>query len=70
MARLAALKCDLAELLRDESATSTVEYALLLALVAVAVIAAYHRFGASTAELADESTRQIPGSGGGEDATR
>ncbi len=68
MGRLAgALKDEVMELFRDESATSTVEYALILTLVAVAVIVAYQRFGASTAEIADGSTRQLPGSGRQED---
>ena len=59
------LREDLAELIADESATTTLEYALVLALVAVACILAYQRFGATTSNLASDSTQQLPGGGDG-----
>ncbi|MGI5819024.1 MAG: Flp family type IVb pilin [Armatimonadota bacterium] len=55
---------DLGGLIADESAVTTLEYALTLALVAVAAIFAYQRFGVSTGELAAGSTAQFPGGDG------
>ena len=54
----------LIDLLNDESGTSTVEYAILLALVVVAVIVAYRQLGTSTSNLAAGSTEQLPDTGG------
>ena len=51
---------DMGQFMRDESATTTLEYALLLALVTVAAILAYRNFGESTRDLAEGSTEQMP----------
>lgn len=58
------LKEDLADLLADESALTTMEYALLLALLAVGAIAAYRVFGQATSDLATDSTQSLPGNDG------
>ncbi|MFW5867452.1 MAG: Flp family type IVb pilin [Armatimonadota bacterium] len=53
-------KNDLIELLRDESATTALEYMIVLALVAVVVILAYQRLGLSTTGLTHDSTQRMP----------
>lgn len=53
----------LCELAGDESGLSTVEYALLVALLAVAAIWAYRNLGIATSDLASDSTQQLPGGG-------
>lgn len=57
------LKRDIVGLLRDEGGLTTIEYALLIALLAVDAILAYRHFGLATSDLATESTRQLPGAG-------
>jgi len=57
------LKRDIVRLLQDESGLTTIEYALLIALLAVGAILAYRHFGLATSDLATESTRQLPGAG-------
>lgn len=51
-----------AELLADECGLTTMEYALLLALLAVGAILAYFNFGRATSDLAMDSTQRLPGS--------
>ena len=59
---LQSLRRTLKSLLRDESGLTTMEYALLLALLAVGAILAYRNFGMATSDLAKESSEQLPGS--------
>ena len=54
------MKRDVAELITDESGLTTLEYTLLLALIAVAVIFAYREFGRATSHLASDSTESLP----------
>jgi Flp pilus assembly pilin Flp len=58
------IRKDLTGLFADEDAVTTLEYALALALVAVAAIFAYQEFGLSTRDLAADSVQQMPGNEG------
>ncbi len=56
------LRRTITQLLTDESGLTTMEYALLLALLAVGAILAYRNFGLATSDLATKSTQELPGS--------
>ncbi len=49
----------LRKLWRDEVATTALEYALALALVALSAFVVYQAFGLSTAESASNSSQQL-----------
>ncbi len=51
----------LKELWKDEEGLSTVEYALLLALVAIAAIAAWRALGTQVSDTVDTATGEIAG---------
>ncbi len=54
----------LKELWKDEEGLSTVEYALLLALVAIAAIAAWRALGGQVSDTVDTATGEIAGTAG------
>ena len=58
------IRSGIKELALDESGLTTVEYALLVAVLAVGAIFAYRHFGQATSDLASDSTQSLPGHGG------
>ena len=46
---------------RDEKGLSTVEYIIILVLIAIAAIGIWTQFGEAVIERVDESTREIEG---------
>jgi len=52
----------LAKLWRDETGLTTVEYALLLALVAIAAITAWSTLGGRVSNTVTVATSSLPGS--------